>query len=698
MHRGAFIQPESGIAAASGGDPPPTTQPIAKALRRLVSQLGPWRLVVTVLSLIAALLFARLSWEAPLIGDAERALYDARATAMSPHVSQDQRIVMITFNDETLFNTGIRSPLDRTLLAKALANIDQMGAKAIGIDIGFDSPRPDDALLKQQLRAMQTPTWLAYAEQSSNPNTIFYEQQKFLENFLSSVTTDKTRATSVLFRTDGDSVIRNWPDRPAHLPPLMANALAPVDTAHAAYTGPIRFLSPARAQRGQEEPVFANIPIDSFAADMDADMRAGFAALVQNRYVLIGGDIIDNDQFNTPLSRFLDPITGQHETMIGLEVHAHMLAQQLDRAWFTPLSSPILWALALLVVLAGGITSLVNVRARWMLLLFLGQMIFLMAFPFWLQGRTIDTTDLPAFGWAFGWLLGYAAIGTAARAVGSSQRAFAQSALGKYLPVDVAAAIIRDPERLSLTGEKREIFCVFTDLEGFTKLSHAITPETVARLLNEYLDRLSDVVLEHGGTIDKFVGDAVVAFWGAPISRPDDGERAARAAIALYQAGENFRIDLAEGVPPLGMTRVGLHVGDAIVGNFGGDGRIQYTALGDSMNTASRLESANKSLKTNILFSEEAALRSGRDDLVPMGRVTLRGRSRPVSLYTPRPDLAPDIRRSIKMMVDQHDIGNQPEFVTCATDLQMKFPDDPAIEFLIQRLTATQKEESYVLA
>ena len=115
----------------------------------------------------------------------------------------------------------------------------------------------------------------------------------------------------MLFRTDGDGVIRNWPDRPKGLPPLMSNALAPVDAAHADYQGNIRFLLPARATAGQEEPVFANIPIDTFAMPMDAETRAGFSELVKGRYVLIGGDIIDNDQFNTPLSRFLDPITGQ---------------------------------------------------------------------------------------------------------------------------------------------------------------------------------------------------------------------------------------------------------------------------------------------------------------------------------------------------------------------------------------------------
>jgi len=421
------IDPAADTAAQDGER---AAVPLRKRVRRLIMQLGPSRMAATILFLLVAVLIARFSWQMPLLDAAERALYDARATLMAPHVEQDKRIVMITYNDETLFNTGIRSPLDRTILANALGNIDQMGAKAIGIDIVFDSPRPDDAVLKAQLRAMKTPTWLAYAEQASNPNTIFYEQQKYLESYIADVTTAKTKATSVLFRTDADSVIRRWPDRPKHLPPLMTNALAPIDPAHANFQGNIRFLVPARAAEGQEEPVFANLPIDSFAMPMDAEMRAGFSDLVKGRYVLIGGDIIDKDQFDTPLSRFPDAITGQHETMIGLEVHAHMLAQQLDKAWARPLASPALWVLAILIVLAGGLTSLIDLRARWVALAFFGQMAFFVAFPFWLQGRGVDTMTLPTFGWAIGWLFGYAAVGTAARTVGSRQRAFAQSALG----------------------------------------------------------------------------------------------------------------------------------------------------------------------------------------------------------------------------------------------------------------------------
>src|SRR3546814_2648600 len=185
---------------------------------------------------------------------------------------------------------------------------------------------------------------------------------------------------------------------------------------------------------------------------------------------------------------------------------------------------------------------------------------------------------------------------------------------------------------------------MFTDMEGFTKLSHAITPEQLSTLLNRYLDLLSDTVLKHGGTIDKFVGDAVVAFWGAPIAREDDADRAAKAAIAMYEAGQEFARSGGDDIPPLGKTRVGLHRGEAVVGNFGGEGRIQYTALGDGMNTAARLESAHKSLKQTILVSSEARERTTSDIFRPMGRIVLSGRATPVEVWEPAPQMDAELR------------------------------------------------------
>jgi adenylate cyclase len=215
-------------------------------------------------------------------------------------------------------------------------------------------------------------------------------------------------------------------------------------------------------------------------------------------------------------------------------------------------------------------------------------------------------------------------------------------------------------------------------------------------LLNRYLDLLSDVVLQYGGTIDKFVGDAVVAFWGAPISRPDDGERAARAAYAMWQAGEAFRQTVPEGVPPVGRTRVGLHFGEAIVGNFGGEDRIQYTALGDSMNTASRLEAANKKLKTNVIASAEAATRSGLDWWRPMGRITLRGRSTPVDIFDIVPNLPNGALTHIRALLDRIALGDEKahrELEALAADS----PDDAALNNLVYRMQNSKSGGSYVL-
>jgi adenylate cyclase len=287
---------------------------------------------------------------------------------------------------------------------------------------------------------------------------------------------------------------------------------------------------------------------------------------------------------------------------------------------------------------------------------------------------------------------------SAARTAGAVQRNFAQGALGKYLPKEMAEEIIERPELLALHGEKKELFVIFSDLEGFTKMSHALQPEQVARLLNRYLSMLSKVVLDHGGVLDKFVGDAVVAFWGAPIARPDDGQRAARAGYALWQAGEAFREEVAKSdpnLPRIGKTRVGMHWGEAVVGNFGGENRIQYTALGDSMNTAARLESANKSLDSNVLASRELVERSGLDWWRPMGRVVLRGRAKPVDVFGVAPDW-PETDR--KALADALSTADPEQAAAKIKALLERYPADSALENLLQRTRSLNEDGAYVVS
>ena len=644
-------------------------------LRRSVRQVGLVRLSGTLLFLLLGLALARYSWQVPLAADAERALYDYRFDAKAERtLEQDERIVLVTYNDDTLAELGKRSPLDRAMLARALTAIDSMNPRAIGIDILIDQAQPEDAQLIAAMRALRTPTFLAFATNASNPDHILPWQEDFLRGFFRQASAGALRPASIRIEADGaDGVMRRWPARLDGLPPLLANAMATTHPEFGGYRGAIDFRLPATGH-ADEVPVFANLPIQFVAEFADA-----VRPQIEGRYVLIGGDIQDLDNFETPMTR----ATGRW--MKGLEVHAQMLAQQLDGRMPAPLPSWALWIAAIGVVLAGALTSLLEWRGWKLALALLAQVAFFVWLPFQLQGMAIDTYGLPAAGWGLGWLLAFVGVGTAARAVGSEQRRFAQSALGKYLPADVATQILRDPDQLALHGEKRIICTLFTDLEDFTKLSHAIAPEQLSSLLNRYLDLMSEVVLRHGGTIDKFVGDAVVAFWGAPIARPDDADRALRAAIAMYQVGQDFAASGPEGIPPVGRTRVGLHRGEAVVGNFGGEGRIQYTALGDGMNTAARLESANKALKTTILVSGEAKAETTLDVFRPMGRVVLSGRATPIEVWEPVPEMDEALRVRLSELWRRFD-GGEAEALVQLEAIAAQHKQDAALQEFVYRI------------
>lgn len=666
---------------------------IGRSALRGLGQLGAQRTIVALVLIAVALFVAFSSWRLPMLRDAEAALYDLRAANFAPPTDTDKRVTLVVYTADTNRATGQISPVDRTILAKALTQIDQLGAKGVGIDVLFDSPQDDDDLLRASLKAMRTPVYLAYADNRTNPEAITYEQEQDLKAFQQSVRTGTVGPASILLETDADGVARRWPRQYAGLPSLLSLALTQkgpdADPRFASFTGPIRFRVPTASDR----PVFDKIPIDLLANPETAPFVAD---VVKGRYILIGGDFSDFDQFDTPFTRTGNPVTGETR-MIGVEVHASMLAQLLDKAWKAP---PATWMKALAALLAVGLgvaTAVAQARTWVLALAVIAQFALFLAVPFVVERAGYDTLDLPATGWLIGWLIAFTAVSSGLRAINAAQREFAQGALGKYLPRSVASEIMRNPERLSLHGEKREIFCLFSDLEGFTKLTHAVEPEMIARLLNDYLDRLSAVVLEYGGTLDKFVGDAVVAFWGAPIAYPDDGERAVKAAWAMYLAGEDFRKAVPEGVPKIGRTRVGVHYGEAVVGNFGGEGRIQYTALGDAMNTAARLEGANKSLDTKVLVSREAAERSGLDWFRPMGEVVLRGRSTPVEIFEPVPDMPADQRALAVELLGAHSAGDDARVQALTDSLSNSVQDDEAMMNLIERLRRTHKGESYGL-
>lgn len=676
---------------------------------RSIREAGTLQLAGTVVMLLLAVLIARFSWTVPFSDDvptpltnaAERAFYDLRHYYAADRVEQDDRILMVVYNDQTLINAQKRSPLDRGILAEALRNLDALEPKAIGIDILFDQPQAEDDELIETLRGMQTPVAVGYADLQTNRDDIVYEQQVFLDEFMSRLEGSNARPASI--RLDNSfGATRIWPTIVPGLPPLLGRAmlqdagedLGPFDD----YEGAIEYrrsLYEEQAGLGEaevSEELFESAAIDLFV-DLDPAILPFLKEQYGGRYVLIGGDIVDYDRVETTFTS----IDG--EVPPGLAVHAEIIAQMLDGNAMVQVPGWAKWAMAGLVVTIAALVALLEWPTRRRAPLLVGIFAVLLGIPVLLEVRDVDTYGLPAVGWLVGWVLAFTAVTTTARAAGAKQRSFAQGALGKYIPRDIAQAIIDQPELLSLGGEKRAIYVLFSDLEGFTKMSHAIPPEMVAKLLNRYLEMLSKVVLDHGGVIDKFVGDAVVAFWGAPIARPDDAERAARAGYAIWQAGEEFRREVAAmdpSLPPIGKTRVGLHYGEAVIGNFGGDTRIQYTALGDSMNTAARLEAANKPLQSSVMASREFAEASGLDWWRAMGRVQLRGRARPVDIHEPAPDFPAEDRAQLEeaSRVAAEDAERAAALVG---DVLARHPDDAALQNLHHRMRNLDEGGAYVL-
>jgi len=184
------------------------------------------------------------------------------------------------------------------------------------------------------------------------------------------------------------------------------------------------------------------------------------------------------------------------------------------------------------------------------------------------------------------------------------QRRFIKSVFRRYLSHHVIEQVLADPSRLRLGGEEREITSFFSDVAGFTSVSEGLSPETLVKLLNEYLTEMTDIILDSGGTLDKYEGDAMIVFWNAPLDQADHALRACRAALRCQKRLEELRPDFQRRYGHPLHVRIGLNSGPAVVGNMGSQNRFDYTAMGDTVNLASRLEGACKVYKVPILMGE----------------------------------------------------------------------------------------------
>lgn len=221
------------------------------------------------------------------------------------------------------------------------------------------------------------------------------------------------------------------------------------------------------------------------------------------------------------------------------------------------------------------------------------------------------------------------------------QKGFLRQAFSTYVSKDFVTQIVNDPSKLKLGGEERELTALFTDIKGFSSFSELVTPSKLISILNDYLGALSDIILQNNGTIDKYIGDSIVSFFGAPINIPDHAFKSCCAAIRMKQSEIEFnRKHMIDGdIPRELFSRIGINTGRMLVGNMGTVGKLNYTVIGSEVNLASRLEGVNKVYDSSILVSEktwtEANYGDNKDILVAkkLDKVRVVGIDNPVQLY-----------------------------------------------------------------
>lgn len=560
-----------------------------------------------------------------VIAVAENWTSDLRVGFLNPWTEQYSDIVILTITEDTLSLLPYRSPLDRGLIAGVLERLKVAGVRAVGLDILFDQPTQPakDTTLKKMLTSMPFPVIAAWTDEGTGltPRQ-FAWQSKFLDGVRTGY--------SNLNKNPLDGAVRYlFPGRNVagkmHLgfPLKLADSLG--------YKVPAKAIPIAyRARPSADQPVFKKFPIEAFFRLPDAVLKPWFG----NKVILVGADIPFQDRHRTPFSSALGEKIG---TLSGVEIHAQVLAQIMDGRLKTGPD----WTHEFLTALALGLTALVVTFAEWRPLIrwALGgvALFFFWGGTVWLykEGGFLAPIISPTL--AFGMTVGFGSIYDAVHHKRQSQEI--RTAFSQYVSPKVVEILAADPANLRLGGEERELTVLFCDVRGFTGISEMYTARGLTDLINRLLTPLTTVILNREGTVDKYMGDCIMAFWNAPLNDEAHARHGCLAALEMLAEmpilnGELEAEAEQEGRKFLPLrVGAGLNTGVAVVGNMGSQQRFDYSVLGDCVNLAARLEGQSKNYGVDIVIG--AATHAAVPDFatVELDLIQVKGQSKGVHIY-----------------------------------------------------------------
>lgn len=619
---------------------------------------------------LATLTTGRQFWEA-----IENRLFDSLTVATAPGKS-DLPITIVGIDEASFAAIGKRWPWPRDLHAKVLDRLTELGAAVVAFDVVFSeaaTPAEDEVFAQSIARARNVvmSSDVATDESSLYKRTIRVEP---IPPFRAAGAIPGLATVTI----DSDAVVRQMPDsedvfwrRTVQGLMKAQPKLIPVEPSLPA-DPMIRHLGPAHT-----------FPYVSFHRVMQGDPTLP-AELFKDAIVLIGRDVRASPEIGTVQADiFATPFLGRSKLLTpGVEIHANIIENVLKGEVIKPAENRyrlLFLSLAVLLVLPALIRWHPVWSGAWFAAVLAGTggtVYYLFAKKFvWLPWVGVATTLLVLY-------LSMALISY----VGERRRGQQiKGAFSKYVSPDVVEQMIAHPERLRLGGERRELTLLFSDLAGFTSISEKLPPDGVAKLINAYLTGMTRVVMSERGTVDKFIGDAVMAFWGAPLDDAEHGLHAVKAAIAMQKAMDELQPFYREmGVSNVGL-RIGLNSGPAIVGNMGSEERFDYTALGDTVNLASRLEGINKMYGTRILLSETTAdLVRDHLPLRPVDRVRVKGKNEPVRIFTPCED--PRLIQLTATALTAYREQRWPEARAAWNEVRTHAPGDSVAEVFLERI------------
>jgi adenylate cyclase len=532
-------------------------------------------------------------------------------------------IVLVGIDEPSFAELNRQWPWPRSIHAQLTTALKKAGAKVIAFDIIFAEPskREEDYALSSAIKDAGNVILASDITGIANKQ---YLQQMVIEPL--PLFNKHSYSGIVSLSLDRDYAVRR-------LPPVKKDERLFAEQIAVIYAGRAA-VAPANAYISYKWPPGSFERISYYQAlEPDKFLPKNF---LKNKIVIVGKattastepDKAQVDYFATP---FLFAASSNSGIMSGIEIHAYLVSNFLNNTFVIPLNS--LWKI-FLFIFAGVAGSLLNIRWR---PVFSGALT-VFAFVGYLALAYIVFEKymiwIPTIMFAVPIGLPYAVFTVNAYIVSERKKREIKKAFSHYLSPSVLEAVLAHPEKLKLGGEKIEATILFSDIAGFTTLSEKLPPEMIAHIINRHMTVMTKIIIQYKGTVDKFIGDAIMAFWGAPVNDDEHAANACRAAIAMQNQltllNEEFK---SEGLPEIAM-RIGINTGNVIAGNMGSDDLFDYTVLGDAVNLASRLEGANKTFGTSILISRYTFDKAGSNlKTRPLGSITVKGKEEEIEVF-----------------------------------------------------------------